>query len=499
MTERGPLGARRGAALTRPSRSHRPNAPRCCALPKSQLTFKPKCCRCWRRMTHPASFMAAAAAPPPALEAGAELGPYRVLRIARPWRHGHRLPRRRYAAAAASRAQAAFANARRHERQRARLKLEARAAAALTHPNIATVYALEEFDGQMVIASEYVEGETLRHEMERGPVPVEQSLAAAIDIARAVAAAHERGIVHRDLKPENILRARDGSLKILDFGLAQVRRRRARARVDDADRSGLVAGTPPYMAPEQLLGRGTDFRTDQFAFGVMIYEMVTGRHPFGGQSLPSTIAHILAGEPPTPHAGDGLPSALWDILNRCLQKDPEARFASTGELAGQLESLREASYGARRMAHATGASAVLGPSTAGTSGTSGTSAPPAPPAPSAPPAPPVTRHLRHPRPMVVAIPSACGGQRLLGDGVARMARPSRHRGRRVVLFLCDACGRGRVRQFAHSPLVLVAGVSEMSSLRSVPIPAAGFGLPTARLSRWPKAASSASSASCCCR
>ena len=331
---------------------------------------------------HPGDFMAAPAAPPPALEAGAELGPYRVIRTLGRGGMGivylaedTRLQRR----VALKLLSPTLAGT---ERQRERLKLEARAAAALTHPNIATVYALEEFDGQMVIATEYVEGETLRHEMERGPVGLQQSLASAVEIARGVAAAHERGIVHRDLKPENILRARDGSLKILDFGLAKLEGAARELVSMTLTEAGLVAGTPPYMAPEQLLGRGTDFLTDQFAFGVLIYEMIAGRHPFGGQSLPSTIAHILAGEPEAPRLGDELPPALWEILNRCLQKDPNARFDSTGELANQLEALRETSYGVRLAGYRSpprpfgtvGTPGTGTPGTLGTLGTSGTSA-----------------------------------------------------------------------------------------------------------------------------
>ena len=223
--------------------------------------------------------------------------------------------------------------------------------------------------------------------MERGPIAVEQSLATAVEIARAVAAAHDRGIVHRDLKPENILRARDGSLKILDFGLAKFDGAARELVSMTLTEAGLVAGTPPYMAPEQLLGRGTDFRTDHFAFGVVMYEMITGRHPFGGQSLPSTIAHILAGEPPTPELGGRLPPALWDILSRCLQKDPEARFASTSELARQLEALRAAADRRLRSPEASASDGVTEPqrlsddartrapgtSTADTFGTPGTS------------------------------------------------------------------------------------------------------------------------------
>ena len=272
----------------------------------------------------------------------------------------------------------------------------------VTHPNIATVYALEEFDGQMVIASEYVDGETLRHEMERGPVAVEQSLASAIEIARAVAAAHERGIVHRDLKPENILRARDGSLKILDFGLAKFDGGARELVSMTLTEAGLVAGTPPYMAPEQLLGRGTDFRTDQFAFGADL------RNGHGPPSVRRPIASLHNRPHPrrrTTNATTRRPPAARTVGHPgspCLQKDPEARFASTDELARQLEALRATtdvrlrspegsaperpSDDARTRAPGTSTSGTLGtfgtrgtpgtPGTFGTSGASGTSGTP---------------------------------------------------------------------------------------------------------------------------
>src|SRR4029453_1786209 len=169
----------------------------------------------------------------------------------------------------------------------------------------------------------------LRAEIERGPLPAERAVATALEIARALAAAHERGIVHRDLKPENIVRTSDGSLKILDFGLAQfqgdARHLVSRTRLTD---TGLVAGTPSYMAPEQLLGRPNDFRADQFALGVLLYELCTARHPFEGHSLSSVIAQILAAEPRPPRVPDEMPGDVWRIVERSLQKDPEHRFSS---------------------------------------------------------------------------------------------------------------------------------------------------------------------------
>ncbi len=228
----------------------------------------------------------------------------------------------------------------REERQRQRLQQEARAAAALAHPGIATVHALEEFEGQLFIISEYLDGDTLRVEMERGRVGFDSALATALDIARALCFAHERGIVHRDLKPENVVRTTAGVVKILDFGLA---------KFDEAvhdlslltrlTQSGMVAGTPPYMAPEQLLGRPTDARTDQFGFGVMLYELCAGRHPFGGGTLPSTIAKIIAPDLKPQHLEE-LPPVAWRVIERCLQKDPAARFASTRDLVTALEQLK---------------------------------------------------------------------------------------------------------------------------------------------------------------
>ena len=251
----------------------------------------------------------------------------------------------------------------RDDRMRARLRQEARAAAALSHPSIATIYALEEIGDQIFIASEYLEGRTLREEIRSGPL----SEARALDIGRAVAAAlqvaHDRGIVHRDLKPENIIVTGNGGVKILDFGLAQFDvAAQDLASVTRLTEPGVVAGTPPYMAPEQLLGQPTSARTDQFAFGVLLYEMLTGRHPFGSGGLPSTIAKTLAAYPDKPAIDNG----LWSIINRTLEKNPDDRFPSTKDLVAVLSG----TFSDRLSSAGTRISGISG--TSGTLGTAGT-------------------------------------------------------------------------------------------------------------------------------
>jgi hypothetical protein len=205
-------------------------------------------------------------------------------------------------------------------RRRERLRREARAAAALTHPGIAVVYALEEIDGHLFIAAEHVRGRTLKAELDAGPLGWERALDTAIDIVRALCAAHEAGIVHRDLKPENILRTEEGGIKVLDFGIAQFTDR----TLTQLTLAGAVMGTPAYMAPEQFLGGEVDFRADLYAAGVLLVEMVTGAHPFATDSIKR--------EP--------MPDALKSIADRCLARDPRQRYASTRELLAALESVR---------------------------------------------------------------------------------------------------------------------------------------------------------------
>lgn len=223
----------------------------------------------------------------------------------------------------------------RDDRMRARLRQEARAAAALSHPSIATVFALEEIGDQILIASEYLEGRTLRHELSAGPLPHARALEIARAIAAALAVAHERGIVHRDLKPENVIVTSSGGVKILDFGLAQFDvAAQDLASVTRLTDPGVIAGTPPYMSPEQLLGQPTSTRTDQFAFGVLLYEMLTGRHPFGSGGLPTTIARTIATEPDSAD----VPASLWAIISRAIEKDPNDRYASTKDLVAALDA-----------------------------------------------------------------------------------------------------------------------------------------------------------------
>ena len=226
--------------------------------------------------------------------------------------------------------------------RRERLKREARAAAALTHPGIATVYALEDVDGETFIASEYVAGETLRDEIARGPLPIGRSLQTALALAEALTAAHERGIVHRDLKPENVIRHPSGTVKILDFGLARFHD--AEQTTLHLSREGMVLGTPAYMSPEQIRAEDVDGRSDLFALGVMLHEMVSGRHPFGHADGATTMAAILGAEPARlsadPYADPALVSAIEMVTRRCMAKARDERYRSAGELVAVLEAVR---------------------------------------------------------------------------------------------------------------------------------------------------------------
>ncbi len=200
------------------------------------------------------------------------------------------------------------------------------------------------------LVMEYIEGDTLARRLEDGALPVPLALRVAIQIADALDHAHRHGVVHRDLKPSNIMLTRD-SAKLLDFGLAKLRERDEEVQTD-ATRSaltdaGTILGTVPYMAPEQIEGHDVDARTDVFSFGVVLYEMLSGRRPFEGDSRASIMAAIVAAEPPALSAlQPRIPASLEQVILRCLAKDPDDRWQTARDLAAQLRWIAGAGSGA---------------------------------------------------------------------------------------------------------------------------------------------------------
>jgi len=226
----------------------------------------------------------------------------------------------------------------------ARFEREARATAILAHPNIVTVFDVGLQDGLPYLVSELLEGETLRRRLAAGPLEPHRAVELALALAHGVAAAHALRIIHRDLKPENLFLTRDGTLKVLDFGLAKLRPGPMAApdlSTIDATQPGMLLGTPAYMAPEQLRGEPVDGRADLFAIGAILYEMVTGKNPFRRTSAAETLAAILHEDPPPLEARAEIPTAqpLERLVLHCLEKDPAERFQAAGDLAFALETL----------------------------------------------------------------------------------------------------------------------------------------------------------------
>jgi len=231
-----------------------------------------------------------------------------------------------------------------------RFRREARAASALNHPHICTIHDINEHEGQFFIVMELLEGQTLKYYLGKKPFPIPRLLDLGMQIADALDAAHVKGIVHRDIKPANIFVTARGQAKVLDFGLAKLFRPLASrvatgaAAAETATIStaaGLLVGTVDYMAPEQLEGEPVDPRTDLFAFGLVLYEMATGRNPFLGHSPSSTIANILKEEvAPVAQRNPVAPPELGRILQKCLRKRIDERYASARDLAVDLSALR---------------------------------------------------------------------------------------------------------------------------------------------------------------
>ncbi len=232
----------------------------------------------------------------------------------------------------------------------ARFQREAHLLAALNHPHIAAIYGLEDAGGTTALVMELVEGDDLAQRLARGAMPLDEALAVASQLARALEAAHDQGIVHRDLKPANIKVRADGTAKVLDFGLAKL-------TDDPSTRSGpgtpslsptltspvgmtavgMILGTAAYMSPEQARGRTADKRCDVWAFGCVLYEMLAGRRPFGGEDVSEVLAFVITKEPEWNALPAGTPMSLRRLLRRCLEKDPRRRLRDIGDALHDIE------------------------------------------------------------------------------------------------------------------------------------------------------------------
>jgi serine/threonine protein kinase len=228
-----------------------------------------------------------------------------------------------------------------------RFELEALAASALNHPNIVTIYDIGREDDSHFIAAEFVEGRTLQGLIVGAPLQTEEALNVAAQVAEALSAAHAAGIVHRDIKPDNIMLRPDGYVKVLDFGIAKLTEPGSPA---DAARgfagagqteTGAVVGTVAFMSPEQALGREVDRRTDVFNLGLVLYELLTGKHPFRGDTSAATFDAILNRDPPPPSLRDPEAApALERVLFRALEKDRELRYQTASDLRAELKLLQ---------------------------------------------------------------------------------------------------------------------------------------------------------------
>jgi Tol biopolymer transport system component len=229
----------------------------------------------------------------------------------------------------------------------ARFQREAKLLASLNHPNIAAIYGLEESDGRHFLVLELVEGETLADRLKRGPIPVEESLKLAFQIAEALEAAHEKGVIHRDLKPANIKVTPEGKVKVLDFGLAkayagdkeEVNLSNSPTLSDAATQQGVILGTSAYMSPEQAKGKTVDKRADIWAFGVVLFEMLTGRQLFTGETVSETLAAVLMREPDFSILPPNLHPRIRFLLERCLEKEPRNRYHDISEVRLDIQKV----------------------------------------------------------------------------------------------------------------------------------------------------------------
>ena len=227
-----------------------------------------------------------------------------------------------------------------------RFRREAQVLAALNHPNIAAIYGVEEGHGTRALVLELVEGPTLADRVVHGPIPLDEALAIAFQIGEALDAAHSQGVVHRDLKPSNIKVRADGTVKVLDFGLAKAFEPSASLTPDSsqsptlisptATRMGVIMGTAAYMSPEQARGRPVDKRADVWAFGCVVYEMLVGTRAFDGDDVSETIARVIEREPDWNALAAVAPPPVVRVVRRCLQKDPKRRLRDVADAVLEL-------------------------------------------------------------------------------------------------------------------------------------------------------------------
>jgi tetratricopeptide (TPR) repeat protein len=227
-----------------------------------------------------------------------------------------------------------------------RLIREARAAAKLDHPNICAIHEVGEEGGRSFIVMQYVQGETLAERLQRDPLPLLDAVAIAEQVAKALGEAHAHKVVHRDIKPQNIMLTERGQVKVLDFGLAKTKPERVLGGCEaDTEilvtESGVIVGTVPYMSPEQVRVEDLDGRSDIFSYGVLLYEMLSGRRPFEARSAAEIISAILTREPPPLKGPEGsVPVALERLVQKCLEKEPARRYQTTEELVDDLAAVR---------------------------------------------------------------------------------------------------------------------------------------------------------------